>query len=164
MYLCIGKIVNTHGIKGEVRLLSKFERKDRVFIPNMAIYIGKNKEKQVIKTYRHHKNFDMITLEGFDNINQVLHYKGALVYVLKDDLRLSDDEYLDSDLIGLPIISDNQVIGSVKEIEAITDKNKILIFDYQGKEVLIPFVDEFVRVDIRNKQVIVTLIDGMINN
>ena len=51
----IGKIVNTHGIKGEVRLLSKFPYKDKVFIKDMNIYIDK-KYKEVISSYRKHKN------------------------------------------------------------------------------------------------------------
>ena len=46
----IGKIVNTHGIKGELRLLSKFPYKDKVFINNMTIYIDK-KDKEIINTY-----------------------------------------------------------------------------------------------------------------
>lgn len=59
-YIKIGKIVNTHGIKGEVRLLSKFPYKDKVFVKDMNIYIDK-KYKEVINSYRKHKNFDMIT-------------------------------------------------------------------------------------------------------
>ena len=46
----IGKIVNTHGIKGELRLLSKFPYKDKVFINNITIYIDK-KDKEIINTY-----------------------------------------------------------------------------------------------------------------
>ena len=42
-YVLIGKLVNTHGLKGEVRILSDFKYKDRVFIPGMKIYIGKKK-------------------------------------------------------------------------------------------------------------------------
>ena len=68
-YVLIGKLVNTHGLKGEVRILSDFKYKDKIFIPGMKIYIGKNKEKQVINSYRKHKIFDMITLLGFNDIN-----------------------------------------------------------------------------------------------
>ena len=95
----IGKIVNTHGIKGELRLLSKFPYKDKVFIKGMNIYIDRN-VKEVISTYRRHKNFDMITMEGYSNINEVLKFKGKFVYVNKDDIKL-DNNYLDEDLIEL---------------------------------------------------------------
>ena len=59
-YVLIGKLVNTHGLKGEVRILSDFRYKDRVFIPNMKIYIGKEKKEETISTYRHHKIFEML--------------------------------------------------------------------------------------------------------
>ena len=75
-YLYIGKIVNTHGIKGEIRIISKFKFKEKVFKKDMTIYIGENKDKEIISTYRVHKNFDMITMNGYDNINQqYLDYK-----------------------------------------------------------------------------------------
>ena len=87
-YLYLGKIVNTHGIKGEIRIISNFERKDLVFNPNFKIYIGDDKEEKVINTYRHHKNFEMITLKGINDINDVLKYKGLDVYIKRDDLKL----------------------------------------------------------------------------
>ena len=89
-YIIIGKIVNTHGIKGEVRLLSNFKYKEKVFVPEFAIYIGKEKNKEVITSYRHHKMFDMITMKGITNINDVLKYKGEKVYINKEDLNLNN--------------------------------------------------------------------------
>ena len=70
----IGKICNTHGIKGELRILSDFEYKDKVFKKGINIYIGQNHCHEVINTYRHHKQYDMITLSGYNNINEVLKY------------------------------------------------------------------------------------------
>ena len=87
-YIYIGDIVNTHGIKGELRILSDFKYKENVFKKNFKIYIGKNKEEQIINTYRKHKMFDMITLVGFTNINEVLKYKKMPVYINKKDLKI----------------------------------------------------------------------------
>lgn len=64
-YIKIGKIVNTHGIKGELRILSKFPHKEEVFKADMPIYIEKE-SKEIINSYRRHKNFDMITLKGYN--------------------------------------------------------------------------------------------------
>ena len=50
-YINVGKIVNTHGIKGELRILSKFRHKDKVFIKGNTLYIGKKKEKFIINSY-----------------------------------------------------------------------------------------------------------------
>lgn len=159
-YIYVGKIVNTHGIKGEIRILSDFEMKDRVFIPGMTIYIGRKKEKEVINTYRHHKNFEMITMKGYVDINEVLRYKGLYVYIRKEDLKLDSNEYLESDLIGLDVIVESQNKGTVKDIRD-SGNNKFLVISYLDKDYFIPFQKEFVQVDIENKKVYITPIKGM---
>jgi len=161
-FIYIGKIVNTHGIKGELRLLSKFTHKERVFVKGMTIYIGRNKEECEITGYRHHKCFEMITLKGYNNINDVLKYKGALCYVKRSDLHLEVDEYLNDDLIDLDVYKDGKKIGSVIKLEEITDKNSVLWIFYNNKEVAIPFNDNFVKVDIVNKRVDISVIEGML--
>ena len=115
-YLYLGKIVNTHGIKGEIRIISNFERKDLVFNPNFKIYIGDDKEEKVINTYRHHKNFEMITLKGINDINDVLKYKGLDVYIKRDDLKL--DNFLINDLINYKIVNNKKYYGIIKEIRS----------------------------------------------
>ena len=57
----IGKVVSTHGIKGEIRILSDFPYKDKVFIVNNKIII--DDKEYIIKSYRVHKGYDMVTLE-----------------------------------------------------------------------------------------------------
>ena len=112
----IGKIVNTHGIKGEIRILSKFPYKDKVFIKGMTIYIDKNNIEKIV-TYRRHKNFDMITMEGYSNINEVLKYKGMDVYVNEEDIKLDNGNYLDEQLIGLSVIYEDKEQGIINNIE-----------------------------------------------
>ena len=68
-YIYVGKIVNTHALKGEVRIISNFEYKDRVFIPNNVLYIGQFKDREVIETYRKHKQYDMVKFVNIDYIN-----------------------------------------------------------------------------------------------
>ena len=59
-YVYIGKIVNTHGIKGELRIISDFDKKEIVFKPGFAFYLGDFKKKEIVNSYRRHKNFDRI--------------------------------------------------------------------------------------------------------
>ena len=160
-YIYIGKIVNTHGIKGEIRILSDFEKKDSVFVFGMPIYIGRKKEKEIIKSYRHHKNFEMITMEGYNDINEVLKYKGLYVYIKKEDLKLRDDEYLESDMIGLNVYIDGKLVGEVKDIYD-SGNNKVMTIHVDNKDVYIPYQKEFIsNVDIKNKKIVVTPIKGM---
>ncbi len=158
----IGKIVNTHGIIGELRLLSNFEFKEKAFLKGQKVYIGRERCEEEIESYRKHKNFDMIFLKGYDNINQVLKYKGQFCYVNVDDLHLSEDEYLASDLISLPCFSKGQNVGKVKRIEEIGQGRRLLILDYDGHEVMVPFVAEFVHYDKITKTIDLTVPEGLI--
>ena len=142
-YLCIGKLVNTHGIKGEVRILSNFKYKDKVFKKGMVIYIGKSKEKMVINSYRVHKVFDMICMDGIYNINQVLKYKGEYVYINRDDLVLNEGEYLDEDLIGLSVVINNNKIGIIKRLDK-SGKQGLIVVKTQEKDCLIPYVSDII--------------------
>jgi len=161
-FVYIGKIVNTHGIRGEIRILSDFELKEKVFVPGMKIYIGRKKEEETIVTYRHHKNFEMITMEGYNDINQVLRYKGLYVYVDKNDLNLSENEYLDSDLIGLTVIVDGTNKGTIEDIRISGSSNKILEINSDSKIVLVPYQKEFIKeINLDNKTITLLPIKGM---
>ncbi len=159
----IGKIVNTHGIKGELRLLSKFPYKDKVFINNMKIYINK-KDEEIINTYRKHKNFDMITLKGYNNINEVLKYKGKYVYVEDSDITLEDNKYLDEELIGLNVIYENNNKGLITDIERY-DKTVLFNIKNNDKNYLIPYNDNLIdKIDINNKTIYIKDIKGLFDN
>lgn len=161
-YIYIGKIVNTHGVKGELRILSDFKYKDRIFKKDFNIYIGANKIKETIISYRHHKIFEMICLDGYNNINDVLKYKGEKVYILKSDLNLNQDEYLDSDLVGLNVIIDNKNIGVVKRIDKYP-AHDIIVIKGKEKDYLVPYIKEFINnIDFNNKEIVINNIKGLI--
>ena len=163
-YVLIGKIVNTHGIKGELRIKSDFEFKEKVFTKGFNLYIGKDKVKEVINTYRHHKEFEMVTFDEYNNINQVLKYLKENVYIIKEDLNLKEDEYLEKDLIGFKVIEKDEVVGEVISIEKTSPTNKIMEIKYKGKRVLIPYHKDFIlKLDLQNKKIEVKLIEGMIS-
>lgn len=158
-YLYVGKLVNTHGIKGEVRLLSKFRYKDKVFVKGFKVYVGKDKEEFEIEKYRVHKNFDMLVFKDNYDINKVEYLKGSLVYINKDDLHLDDDTFLSIDLIGFNVIIDNKNIGIIKEVLD-TPANEVLVLD---NNVMIPYVKDFIdNINIKEKTITIKNIKGLI--
>ena len=162
-YVYIGKIVNTHGIKGELRILSDFKFKDRVFLENRKIYIGEDYHEETINSYRHHKVFDMITLKGYTNINEVLQFLKKNVYVKRYDLSLSTDDYLDEDLIGLNVLLDNGDTGRVLAITNNGGNNKTLELLINGKKVYVPYHKDFIKnIDLNNKVIELNVIEGLI--
>ncbi len=141
-YILVGKIVNSFGIKGEVKIISDFEYKERAFKENNYIYIGPQKEEEKIKTYRVHKNYDLISLEKYDNINDILKYKGQNVYILRSSLHLQDGEYLLSDLIGYKVYDEDNLLGVVIDYE----KNNNVLLKVKGeKNFYLPLIDNYVK-------------------
>ena len=162
-YVLIGKIVNTHGLKGEIRILSEFRYKEKVFVPNMKVYIGPTKKEEIINTYRHHKIFDMITLHGYNNINEILKYKGDYIFINREDLKLSHNEYLDEELINLSVYANDLLIGTVKKIEK-HSKNELLVVKNQEKDYLIPYnFDIILNINIKEKRIDIKNIKGLID-
>ena len=121
----IGKYVKTHGIKGEIKIKSNFKYKDKVFKKGNIIYID-NKDF-IINSYRVHQEYDMITLVGINNINDILEYKGSNVYIDKSSLNLDKNEYLDEDLIGFDIYIKNNLKGKVTDIINLNKDKKLLV-------------------------------------
>lgn len=153
MKISIGRFVTTHGIKGEIRIKSNFKYKDRVFKVGNEIIIDK---PYIITSYRIHKGFDMVTLEGINDINDIIHLKGSLVYIEKEKY-MNDTDYVDNDLIGFDIICNNEVLGKLTEFYYINENKKLLCIDSKK----IPY--ELVKkVDLDKKCIIIEYIEGVI--
>ena len=157
-YVCIGKLVNTHGIKGEVKLLSNFEYKDKAFVVGMNFYIGEDKEKVTVNSYRHHKVFDMVTFKEYNYINDVLKFKNKLVYVLKPDLALDNNSLLDRDYIGMNAYYEGVLVGKVNDIINNNGYKLMLI----GTK-YVPFNKEFISsVSVTKKELILKNVEGLL--
>ena len=152
----IGKIVNTHGIKGEIRVISDFEYKDEVFKIDSIIYINSN--RYIIKTYRHHKIYEMITLEGINSIDEALKFKGKDIYIDRNDYEFKG--YLNIDLIGLDVYDSDGYKGKVVEIlKGI--KHDLLVVDGKKRH-MIPNISNFIeKIDLDNKKIFIKYIRGL---
>lgn len=157
----LGEIVNTHGIKGELRIISNFKHKQLVFEKGFSLYVGKDRTKFVINSYRPHKNYDMVMLEGINDINQALLYKGESVYINREDLKI--EGYILEDLIDMNVYSEDRFIGIVDEVIN-NNAHDILVIIKDDKKNLVPLVNEFVKsVDIKQKKISIKEIEGLIN-
>lgn len=159
-YLYIGKLVNTHGIKGEVRLISNFKHKSKVFVPGFKFYVGKEKKEFIIESYRKHKQFDMVVFKDNYDINLVEHLKGSFVNINKSDLILNKNEFLAVDLIGFNVIINDKLIGVIDNVIE-TPANEVLVLD---NNVMIPYVKAFINnIDEKNKRVYVNDVKGLLS-
>lgn len=148
----IGKYVNTHGIKGEIRIKSNFKYKDKVFFVGNTLII--DNQEFVINSYRRHKEYDMVTFKGITDINQIIDLKGSRVYVF--NISLGEGEYLDSTLIGFKVYMNNIYKGDVFDIKYLNNSKKILVVNNK----YVPF--ELVSVNLTEKRIDVMEVDGLL--
>lgn len=155
--LFVGKVVTTHGIKGEIKILSSFQFKEKVFSVGNKLIIDNNEYE--IKSYRVHKGFDMVTLDDYHDINEVLFLMKKEVYVDKDSLDFSDDEVLDEELMEFSVITTDGRSGKILEIFYASPTNKVMRIDI-GFEYLVPFNSPFMKkLDKKEKTVLVEILE-----
>jgi 16S rRNA processing protein RimM len=162
-YLECGRIINTHGIKGEVKIDSWCDSPeilaelDRVYFKENAAFV----EKRVIRAYVH-KRFVIAAIEGISDIDTAESMKDTVIYASRDDVPLDEGDYFIADLIGLPVIDadSGKLYGKISEVfnNGATD---IYTVNTESGERMIPAVDEFiVSVDF-DEGVLVRPIEGM---
>ena len=100
----------------------------------------------------------MVTFLGFTNINEVLFLKGKSVYKSKDEINLKDEDILDSELITYKVITTDEKVGKILDIEETGNNYKILRLLINKKQVLVPYHKDFVKIDSNKKEVIVKLL------
>lgn len=168
-YFNVGKIVNTQGIKGEVRVISQTDFPELRYKVGNVLSLFQNGKKTVdltIKSHRKHKNFDLLSFEDHFNINEVEKYRDGILKIAKDDLTdLSDNEFYYHEIIGLTVkTATGETIGKIKEILS-PGANDVWVVSRTGKkDALIPYIESVVKtVDIENGEVLIELMEGLID-
>ena len=149
----VGKVINFFGIKGELKVKSNFDKKEKVFIVGNNILI--NNEVLKITSVRIHKNNYLIRVNDIFDINLVTKYIGYNVYFRKSDLGLTDKEYILEELIGATVMDNLDNIGEVIEIYTSSNMNYIKV-EYNNKTYLIPLIDEYIDYFNRDTKTIYT--------
>ena len=165
-FLECGIIINTHGVRGDVKLESLCDSPEvlasleRVFI----LENGKYREVEV-KHASVFKQFVLATLEGIDDMDKAAAMKGTTLYASRDDFCLEEGDYFIADLLGLPVIDnkDGKVYGKIKDVVN-RGASDIYVITTPTGERMMPVVDEFVkRVDLESG-IYVEVIPGLLTD
>lgn len=158
-FLEAGTIVNTHGIRGEVRLLCCTDSPD-FLLPLKRVFIDGQPMK--IQTARVHKSFLLLTLEGVESVNDAMRLKNKTVQFCREDIPLDEGQFFYDDLVGLAVkdAADGALLG---EIAAVLPNPAHSILQVRGeREFLIPDVPFFVlEKNLDEGYVLVRLIEGL---
>lgn len=164
-YTKVGKIINTHGIKGEVKIYPLTENIKR-FTKGMTLYLGDSKEELLVKTIRYIKGLPIISFVDHEDINLILKYKDEYLYVDdKDRISLPENFYFIYDLLNSRVtdMEDKEIGILVNVLQGPRNDVYIIKSPCGKKEYMVPAVGEFVKlVDTVNKLIKIDPIDGMI--
>ena len=152
----IGQIVNTHGIKGELKIKTASDFLSERFGVGNSLFIEIDNKYQEfeISSFRVHKSFVLVSFKDLLDINLVEKYKGYIVYQELEELELEEDEYMYSDLIGLEVYNQNNVkLAKVINVEQYPAQDILVVLTNENKEKRIPFVSAIV-LEVSDKIVI----------
>ena len=166
-FISIAKVLNFHGINGELKLgYTKGKEAQIQDIKEVYFLIDGNYIPCKVSNVRLHKQFAIMKLKEFNNINEILKFKGENLYVPRSvvESNLEEDEYLIDDLIGSEVFNQNEEkIGTVNSVEENAAGSLLSIATNNKKNCLIPFINQFVtKVDTKNKIIVINEIEGLI--
>lgn len=161
----VGQIVNTFGIKGELKV-NPFTDDIRRFDDLEKIYVKTKKESKLYKVenVRYHKNMVLLKLENINNPEDAEKFKNAFLEIDREDaIPLEEGTYFIVDLIGLEVYTDEgKLLGKVEDIYNTGSKDIYVVKDELGKQILLPGIDEVIKEVKLEDRIIVHLIPGLI--
>jgi 16S rRNA processing protein RimM len=165
-YLKVGQIVNTHGVRGEVKVypltddVKRFDDLKFVFIQS-----GKEYKKVDVKGVKYIKGMAILKLSGIESMNDAEKYRDMYVYIDRENaIKLPEDTYFISDLIGLNVITEQgENLGKIASVFSTGSNDVYEVKPENGKSFLIPAIRDVVKeVDIENGKMIIELLEGLI--
>jgi len=170
--LTVGRLANTHGIRGEVKILSYTDFPDVRFAPGKKLIVvpenGGSTFEVIVESAREHKGMFITKLKGYTDINQVEKYKGSLLKVPGTDLvELPENEYYFHQIIGCEVFTEEpgaKALGTISEILTPGANHVWVVKPPKGQDILIPVIDDVVLdVDVEAKRVTIHLMEGLLS-
>lgn len=166
----VGRIVNTHGIRGEAKVISSTDFPELRFEEGSVLHIIQSGERVPAATVeveraRMHKNTYIVKFKQFDDINDVEKFKGFLLKITASQLvELPQDEYYFDEIVGCKVLTEEgEELGTVSEILTPGANDVWVVKRTKGNPVLLPVIDEVVlNVDVKNRMITVHLMEGLI--
>ncbi|WP_132946624.1 ribosome maturation factor RimM [Tumebacillus sp. BK434] len=169
--ILVGHLVNTQGVRGEVRVISRTDFEDQRFKKGARLFlVHPNQSKLVeltIASVRKHKQFILLTFEGHQNINDVEKYKGGELKVYESELiELPENTYYIYQLVGCEVVTDEGVLlGTLKDVLQPGANDVYVVKPPKGKDILLPAIPDCVLdVDVANKKILVHIMPGLLDD
>lgn len=180
-YLSVGCMINTHGVRGEIKVspstsdVSRFEYLYRILVDMSPSGAGKGDrtapsagtplKEFFVEGVRAHKNHILMKLRGVDDLSSAEAFKGREIWVAREDARkLDDDEWFICDILGLSVFEDGKLLGKLTDVLQTGSNDVYVTKDETGREILIPALkDVILTVDIPGGRMDVKLPEGLLD-
>lgn len=164
-YLEAGKIVNTHGVRGDIRIESYCDSPEALSaLKTLYLKTTLGYEKVVCTKSQVYKGMVLAHIKGVDDYDGAVALKNKIVYADRADLVCEEGKYFVADLIGLPVIDNDsgECYGEVSDVVNYGAGDLYEVTMKDGKKCLVPAIDQFIaRVDIE-KAVYIIPIGGLL--
>jgi 16S rRNA processing protein RimM len=167
-YLIIGQLVNTHGVKGELKATALTDNPER-FKKLKWVYIEKQKdtlEKIKITGVKFFKQLVILKFEGIDSIEAAEKLKGLYLKVDRENaVKLPKDSYFITDIIGLDVYDENNILlGKLADIIQTGSNDVYTVKNDTGNEILIPALKSVVKeISLQTGRISVILPKGLLD-
>lgn len=166
--LDVGRVVNTHGHRGEVKVIPLTDYPGRLKeIDNMFFGLGNKIRKLTVKSVKFHKNFAIMGFNEVEDMNAAESLKNGFLKITKDQLReLPEDNYYIFDILGLEVFTDTgEYLGEISDVLQTGANDVYEVKNHKlGKTYLIPAIKQIVKsVDLKTKEMIIMPMEGLLD-
>ncbi|MDO4814131.1 MAG: ribosome maturation factor RimM [Gemella sp.] len=168
MRLKVGKIVNTHALKGELKIISSSDFIDERLEVGSELLITRGNQvvkEVIVESAREHKGAFLVKFEGIDSIEEAEKFKNLQLKVDEEHLEeLEDGEFYFYEIIGCKVVDENDAtIGEIVDILQTGANDVWVVKTDKNKEVLIPYIEDVVKkIDIENKVINIEVMEGLL--
>ena len=159
----VGKIVNVHGILGEIKIMPWTDYPEN-FYDFSVLYIKKANEKTEyeIKSARVHKGCVLVKLAGVDDRTAAEKMKNLTVFAKRDEIKLEEGRYFIADLIGIEVKTEEKVLGKLEDVFQTGANDVYSVRSENGKMLYIPAIPEVIdEINPEGGYILITPLDGM---
>lgn len=164
-YLEIGKVVSTHGLRGELRV-DPWCDSPQFLCQFKTLYLKKGETKLSVSS-RPHKTIAIVKAKGIDTIEEAEKLRGRVLYINRSDARLAPGEYFIQDLMGLDVIDidTSKSYGKITDVLKTGANDVYQVTDEKEKDYLIPVIDDVVKeIDINGGKVLIKPLKGIFDD
>lgn len=169
-YFTVGVIANTHGLRGEVKVVSRTDFPDKRFVKGSRLLVEAGQGTPLLSvtlgSARQHGTAYLVAFEGYDHIDQVERFKGSTLVVPRDQLvKLPEGEYFFHELVGCSVFDDEgSMLGTLVEVLTPGANDVYVVRTPEGRSILLPAIRDCIRrVDSASKRVDVHIMPGLLD-